>query len=41
MMRAIAYHRYGTPDFVALEEVETPEPAAGQVRIKYLLIASN
>jgi NADPH:quinone reductase-like Zn-dependent oxidoreductase len=33
-MRAIAYHRYGTPDLVALEEVETPTPEASQVRIK-------
>ena len=33
-MRAIAYHRYGTPDVVALEEFETPTPRANQVRIK-------
>ncbi len=33
-MRAVAYHRYGTPDVVALEEVETPTPEASQVRIK-------
>ncbi len=33
-MRAIAYHRYGTPDVVALEDLETPTPGTSQVRIK-------
>ncbi|GAA1725387.1 alcohol dehydrogenase catalytic domain-containing protein [Aeromicrobium alkaliterrae] len=32
-MRAIRQHRFGPPDVLQLEELPTPEPAEGQVRV--------
>ncbi|HUG40533.1 MAG TPA: alcohol dehydrogenase catalytic domain-containing protein [Longimicrobiales bacterium] len=33
-MRAAIFHEHGGPDVVRVEEVETPEPGAGEVRIR-------
>ncbi len=33
-MKAAAYHRYGPPEVVKVLDLPTPEPRAGQVRIK-------
>lgn len=32
-MKAIRYHRHGGPDVLALDEIPSPEPAAGEIRI--------
>lgn len=34
MMRIAAYHRYGSPDVVGVEERKQPEPGPGQVRVR-------
>jgi NADPH:quinone reductase-like Zn-dependent oxidoreductase len=31
--RAVRYHRYGGPEVLSVDEVPTPEPAQGQVRV--------
>ena len=37
-MRAIIHHQFGEPsDVLAVENVETPEPGAGEVRVRMLL----
>jgi len=37
-MRAIIHHQFGEPsDVIAVEEIETPEPGAGEVRVRTLL----
>jgi NADPH:quinone reductase-like Zn-dependent oxidoreductase len=33
-MRIAAYHRYGPPDVVGVEEREEPQPGAGEVRVR-------
>ncbi|MEM7156761.1 MAG: NAD(P)-dependent alcohol dehydrogenase [Myxococcota bacterium] len=33
-MKAVVYEEYGSPDILELREVETPTPAAGQVRVR-------
>ena len=33
-MRIAAYHRYGSPDVVGIEEREQPEPGPGEVRVR-------
>jgi NADPH:quinone reductase-like Zn-dependent oxidoreductase len=33
-MRAIAYHSYGTPDVLGLEDIATPTPASNEVRVQ-------
>ena len=33
-MKAAVYHRYGPPDVLALAEVPTPVPAAGEVLVR-------
>ncbi len=38
-MRAIVQHRYGGPEELALAEVETPAPAAGEVLIRVAAVA--
>jgi NADPH2:quinone reductase len=39
-MRAVIHHEFGNPEQVlAVEDVETPEPAAGEVRVRMVLAA--
>ncbi len=33
-MKAIVYHRYGSPDVLSLQEVPRPEPRDGEVRVR-------
>ena len=33
-MKAVRYHEYGSADVLRYEDVETPEPGPGEVRIK-------
>ena len=33
-MKAWVYHRYGGPEVLGFEEVETPVPAAGEIAIR-------
>lgn len=40
-MKAIRFHDVGGPDVLKLEEIETPSPAAGQVRVKLHAIGLN
>ncbi|WP_433158248.1 NAD(P)-dependent alcohol dehydrogenase [Kribbella sp. CA-247076] len=40
-MQAVVYDRYGAPDVLRLEEVPTPSPAAGQVRIRVVATSIN
>src|SRR5438034_1714448 len=41
IMKAILYHRYGSPDVLELEEVEKPTPADDQVLIKVCAASVN
>ena len=40
-MRAWRVHEWGEPESMRLEDVETPEPAAGQVRLRNAAAALN
>lgn len=40
-MKAIRIHDFGTPEVLKLEQVERPEPAAGEVLIKVLAASVN
>jgi len=40
-MKAIVYHRYGSPDVLKLEEVEKPIPTDDQILIKVLAVSFN
>jgi NADPH:quinone reductase-like Zn-dependent oxidoreductase len=40
-MRAIVYHKYGTPDVLKLEEVERPVPGDDEVLIKVYAVSIN
>ncbi|WP_262177546.1 NADPH:quinone reductase [Haloarcula laminariae] len=40
-MRAIRFHNHGGPDVLTLEEVDTPEPGPGEVRIDAEAIGVN
>ncbi len=40
-MRAIVYHRYGSPDVLELAEVEMPTPADGEVLVKVRAASVN
>jgi len=33
-MKAVRFHQHGTPDVLQIEDVDTPEPGAGEVRIR-------
>ena len=41
MSQAIRYTRYGDPDVLSLEEVATPEPGPGQVRVAVRAVGVN
>ncbi|MXG88300.1 zinc-binding dehydrogenase [Nocardioides sp. YIM 123512] len=40
-MTAVRFHAYGEPDVLSLEEVERPEPGAGQVRVRVAATSFN
>lgn len=40
-MKAVVYDRYGPPDELRVEDVPTPVPAAGQVRVKVVATSVN
>src|SRR5207247_11416839 len=40
-MRAAVCHEYGAPDVVRVEDILSPEPAAGQVRVRINAAAVN
>lgn len=40
-MRAVRFHEYGDPGVLRLEDAQTPEPGAGQVRIKVAATTFN
>jgi NADPH:quinone reductase-like Zn-dependent oxidoreductase len=40
-MKAIVYHRYGSPDVLELEEVQKPTPAENQLLIKVYAVSVN
>jgi NADPH:quinone reductase-like Zn-dependent oxidoreductase len=40
-MKAIVYHRYGTPDDLELTEVDKPVPAEGEVLVKVHAVSLN
>jgi NADPH:quinone reductase-like Zn-dependent oxidoreductase len=37
----VRYHRYGGPEVLTLDEVPTPEPGSGQVRVKVRAVGVN
>ena len=39
--RAIRIHEYGGPEVLTLENIEVPEPAAGEARIRHTAIGLN
>ena len=40
-MKAIVYHKYGSPDVLKLEEVQKPTPADDQLLIKVYAVSIN
>jgi NADPH:quinone reductase-like Zn-dependent oxidoreductase len=40
-MKAIVFHEYGDPDVLRYEDVATPEPGAGQVRVRVAATTFN
>ncbi len=40
-MKAVVYHRYGSPEVLALEDIEKPVPAADEVLIKVHAMSVN
>ncbi len=40
-MKAVRFHQYGGPDELRYEDIETPEPGAGEVRIRVAGAAFN
>ena len=40
-MKAVVYDRYGGPEMLKLSDIELPEPAAGEIRVKVLACAVN
>lgn len=40
-MKAIVFHQYGDPDVLQYEDVATPEPQAGQVRVRVAATTFN
>src|SRR5690242_17419597 len=40
-MKVMRFHEYGTPDVLRYEDVEVPEPAAGQVRVRVAATSFN
>jgi NADPH:quinone reductase-like Zn-dependent oxidoreductase len=40
-MRAVVYHKYGTPDVLKLEEVEKPVPGDDEILIKVYAVSIN
>lgn len=41
MMKAVIYDRYGGPEQLRLTDIDTPEPAKGEIRVKVLACAVN
>ena len=40
-MKAVVFHEYGDPDVLRYEDVETPVPGAGQVRVQVAATTFN
>lgn len=40
-MKAVVCHNWGTPDTLTVEDVPTPEPGAGQVRVRVRAVGLN
>ena len=40
-MKAVRFHEFGDPSVLQVEEVDTPEPAAGQVRVRVAATSFN
>ena len=41
MAKAVRYHKQGGPEVLQLDEVDVPQPGAGQVRVKHTAIGVN
>ena len=40
-MRALRYHRYGSPDVLQIDELPEPSPAVGQAKVRVGAVALN